>query len=505
VTAYLSGGPASAGNRRAGVPPTTPELQQMLDLLFPGTSGVINHSVPPSTHAPAHSFLGLPLRGATRLLLPCGPGTTTAATAASFRQRNEGQHKLAARAARALAAVGLRTGAVQRLLSPPRIDVSLPTDKTVGERRQDSLIAYLSDVLGREVVVGGTVKPRDVHQTQTLHALSPRGEIIGFVKVSWNPLTSALLRNEARALQDWKHVPGQQVRPPAVLHHGVWQGHDVVVTGPLPVPGRNTSSRALPPAVGVTLEIANMGPRLRGPLTESAYWTRSLERITAVREEANRRTPLDPTVDGLLDDLVEYFAAQDDVPLLWGAWHGDWLPWNFVRQPETGELLVWDWEYSTDCVPLGFDLFHFYYGMRFFARGLDAATALRQAANSVEPLLGVLGVPREAYPLLTTLYGFEMLLRRLEISVQNGGVDDDRVFPSMPAALRHDLDESEWARLRPSGGAVSVGNAESNGHRVGARYTSAQIPQPDDADHDSGNGDHSGFLSRTHARGEMPD
>ena len=463
MTAYLSGGPASAGNRRAGVPPTTPELQQMLDLLFPGTGGVINHSVPPATHAPAHSFLGLPLHGATRLLLPCGPGTTAAATAASFRQRNEGQHKLAARAARALAAVGLRTGAVQRLLSPPRIDVSLPTARAAGEQQQDSLIAYLSDVLGREVVVGGTVKPRDVHQTQTLHALTPRGEVIGFVKVSWNPLTSALLRNEARALQDWKHVPGQQVRPPAVLHHGVWQGHDVVVTGPLPVPGRNTSSRALPPAVGVTLEIANMGPRLRGPLTESAYWTRSLERIAAVREEARRRTPLDPTVDALLDDLVEYFAAQDDVPLLWGAWHGDWLPWNFVRQPETGELLVWDWEYSTDCVPLGFDLFHFYYGMRFFARGLDAATALRQAANSVEPLLGVLGVPREAYPLLTTLYGFEMLLRRLEISVQNGGVDDDRVFPSMPAALRHDLDESEWARLRPSGG-TGAPQARTNGH-----------------------------------------
>jgi hypothetical protein len=494
VTAYLSGGPASAGNRRAGAPPTTPELQQMLDLLFPGTGGVINASAPPATHQPAHAFLGLPLRGATRLLLPCGPGTTAAATSASFRQRNEGQHKLAARAARALAAVGLRTGAVQRLLTPPRIDIALPA---VGDRRRDSLVAYLSDVLGRDVVVGGTVKPRDVHQTQTLHALSPRGDIIGFVKVSWNPLTSALLRNEARALQDWKHVPGQQVRPPAVLHHGVWQGHDVVVTGPLPVPGRNTSSRALPPAVGVTLEIANLGPRLRGPLTESAYWTRSLERIAAVRDEGRRGTPLDPTVDALLDDLMEYFAAQDDVPLLWGAWHGDWLPWNFVRQPETGELLVWDWEYSTDCVPLGFDLYHFYYGMRFFARGLDAATALRQAASSVEPLLGVLGLPRAAYPLLTTLYGFEMLLRRLEISVQNGGVDDGRVFPSLPASLRHDLDESEWSSTRPGAGA--------NGQPVGARYTSAQIPQPDGADHDSGNGDHSGFLSRTHARGEMPD
>jgi hypothetical protein len=97
------------------------------------------------------------------------------------------------------------------------------------------------------------------------------------------------------------------------------------------------------------------------------------------------------------------------------------------------------------------------------------------------------------------LYGFEMLLRRLEISVQNGGVDDSRVFPSLPAALRHDLDESEWSSARPQGGTTA------NGHPVGARYTSAQIPQPDGADHDSGNGDHSGFLSRTHARGEMPD
>jgi hypothetical protein len=100
---------------------------------------------------------------------------------------------------------------------------------------------------------------------------------------------------------------------------------------------------------------------------------------------------------------------------------------------------------------------------------------------------------------MTTLYGFEMLLRRLEISVQNGGVDDDRVFPSLPAALRHALDESDWSQIHSQNG------AGTNGLRVGARYTSAQIPQPDDADHDSGNGDHSGFLSRTHARGEMPD
>jgi hypothetical protein len=502
VTAYISGGPSSAGNRRASVPPKTPELQQMLHLLFPGTNGVINDCAPPSTHATAYSFLRLPLRGATRLLLPCGPGATAAATAASFRQRNEGQHKFAARTARVLAAIGLRTGAVQRLLSPPRIDISLPTGKAPGEHSQDSLIAYLSHVLRREVVVGGQVKLRDVHQTQTLHALSPSGDIIGFVKVSWNPMTEELLRNEVRALRDWKHVPGQQVRPPAVLHHGIWQGNDVVVTGPLPVPGRSTSSRVLPPAVGVTLEIANMGPRLRGPLTESAYWTRSLERIVAIREEGRRGTPLDPTVDALIDDLVEYFSTQDDLPLLWGAWHGDWLPWNFVRQPETGELLVWDWEYSTDCVPLGFDLYHFYYGMRFFARGLDAATALRQAAISVEPLLGVLGIPRESYALLSSLYNFEMLLRRLEISVHNGGVDDDRVFPSLPATLRHDLDESPWSQIRPQS---SAGDTGANGQHVGARYTSAQIPQPDGAVHDSGNGDHSGFLSRTHARGEMPD
>ena len=493
MTAFLSGGPSSAGDRSGGTPPATPELRQMLDLLFPGTDGTVHRGDPPSSHLPAHAFLGLPLKGSTRLLLPCGPGTTDAATAASFRQRNEGQHGPAARAARAAAALGLRAGAVQRLLRPPRIDVALPAG---GQPGSDSLVAHLSEVLGRETVVGGTVKHRDVHQTQTLHALSPTGEVMGFVKVSWNPLTAALLRNEARALQEWTHVPGQQVRPPSVLHHGVWHGHDIVVTAPLPVPRRNTSSRSLPPGVGVTLEVANSGPRLRGPLTESAYWKRTLERIDAVRHEARRGMPIDPGVDALLDDLVDHLGTRDDVPLLWGAWHGDWLPWNFVRQPATGELLVWDWEYSTDCAPLGFDLYHFYYGMRFFARGEDAASALRQAARSAEPLLTVLGVDRRAFPLLTTLYGVEMLLRRLEICVHQGGVDDGRVFPGLPAALRHDLDESEWSPGAARRPAV---------HTLGVRYTSPQIPQPDPAGHDTGNGDHAGFLSRTHARGEMPD
>ena len=40
-----------------------------------------------------------------------------------------------------------------------------------------------------------------------------------------------------------------------------------------------------------------------------------------------------------------------------GAWHGDWAPWNMAAHD--GRVMLWDWERFETDVPVGFDALHF--------------------------------------------------------------------------------------------------------------------------------------------------
>jgi hypothetical protein len=433
MTAHLTRGLAPVSLRQPSAPELSPALAQLLDLMFPGVHEISTRPAP-AGYRLAHSFVTLPLSSSPRLLLPSGRGRSLV-TATSFRQRNEGQHGIGSRVTRAAAALGLRSGLVQRSVGLPSLDVWLPEN---GER--DSLVEHLSAVLNQPLFVGASVRPRDVHQTQVLHALSAAGTVVGFVKISWNPMTDQLLTGEATALQSWKHSDNRLVRPPKVLYFGEWCGRKILVTEPLQTPARNTSSRIAPPELGTALDVAASGPQLRAPLVETVYWARTRRRVEAVCASS---LPEFAALKPLLSRLVTHFESDwNHVAIDVAGWHGDWLPWNFVRA-ENGQLLVWDWEYATDCAPLGFDLLHFFYGTAFYARGDGGAEALHEAAASAGPLLNRLDIPHEVRPLVVALYNLEILLRRLEIVLGGGGVDDPRVFPSIPRLLEKHLDRYE--------------------------------------------------------------
>ena len=60
--------------------------------------------------------------------------------------------------------------------------------------------------------------------------------------------------------------------------------------------------------------------------------------------------------------LLDPAAALESRParrrLAFGAWHGDWTPWNMAST--AGGLLVWDWERFATGVPVGFDALHYW-------------------------------------------------------------------------------------------------------------------------------------------------
>ena len=91
----------------------------------------------------------------------------------------------------------------------------------------------------------------------------------------------------------------------------------------------------------------------------------------------------------LLEAADQIVASTGRVDLTFGAWHGDWAPWNMASLDDT--LLVWDWERFTPGVPLGFDALH-HDLQRRIAGGTDPRTAVSETLAAAGRLLLPFGV-----------------------------------------------------------------------------------------------------------------
>jgi hypothetical protein len=139
------------------------------------------------------------------------------------------------------------------------------------------------------------------------------------------------------------------------------------------------------------------------------------------------------------------------VPLKFGAWHGDLVPWNLGRCGT--RLYAWDWEGSTPDVPLGFDAVHFYYSVAFIAREHPLAEATAIAAGSADGALKALGVPDQARRLVATLHLVEQAIRHEEARRSTGEVDG-RFYPAVTQVLERAFTSHRLAGSQPTGSAA---------------------------------------------------
>ena len=97
--------------------------------------------------------------------------------------------------------------------------------------------------------------------------------------------------------------------------------------------------------------------------------------------------------------------------LTFGAWHGDWAPWNM--RPLADRLLVWDWERFTIGVPVGFDALHYDLQQRISTQS-DGADAVRQTlAAAPGPARAVRGHQPAAVRVTALLYLVDLAARYL--------------------------------------------------------------------------------------------
>jgi hypothetical protein len=83
------------------------------------------------------------------------------------------------------------------------------------------------------------------------------------------------------------------------------------------------------------------------PLASTAFWRRFGD---LPLEDTRQRERLAEVVERI-------GAAYGADELEFGAWHGDWAPWNMAWH--RGRVQLWDWERYDPDVPAGLDFVHY--------------------------------------------------------------------------------------------------------------------------------------------------
>lgn len=331
----------------------------------------------------------LAVRGPSgRFLVPAeSPGTAARSLLAYNRLR-----PLKVRTARAAIGWALRFGAGPLLSEPRRI--------TAGPG-SPVLLDHLATVLDESrLVFAATEQGGSGFLTPVLQLFAPDGRSAGFAKIGWDPVTAAMIRTEADALERAARAGSSQFRVPPVRWAGEWEGLELLVTAPMPLRARRLRESELPP-VEPLLDVATIdGPLERRRVTESQYWADAVA-CGAVEAERGRH---------VLGDLLATIAtSHGDVELAFGRWHGDWVEWNLAEAD--GQLWAWDWAYSAPGVPLGFDLLQFFHLRHRILRGEAPPQALEHAAADAKPGLTHLGIPIDEQRAVTALHHAEVLMR----------------------------------------------------------------------------------------------
>jgi hypothetical protein len=297
-----------------------------------------------------------------------------------------------ARLKRDAVVAAVRTGASSVLLRD-RIRVTGP--------KSESIDGHLTEALGRELAVSLHIGPARANRKPVLQLISPDGETFGFGKLGTGPLTRQLVRAETAALTELGRHGLTGLTVPRVLHAGQWRGLQVLIQSALPVwlPRAPLTDRRL---ITAMLDIAGCRGYTHAALDESAYWHDMRARLAAVGDR--------PEGVGLASAAELLVKHAGEIAFRFGAWHGDWAPWNMANI--AGTLLVWDWERFATGVPLGFDAVHHELQKRIQSTG-DAKAAVEATVHRAGELLEPFGVPAEGREVTALLYLVDLAVRYL--------------------------------------------------------------------------------------------
>jgi hypothetical protein len=295
-----------------------------------------------------------------------------------------------------VAAIAARVGALR--LMPSQVLVHNSTGCPDAD-----LLGYLREVFGHDLHIAVYTGSPRANRKPVLQILGPGGQTIAFAKVGTNRLTRELVDHEAVALAFLTARPMKTVMTPRVLHHGLWQGHEVLVQEAL---GHSGSRGAMTTSLleQAMVEVAGLDGVDVRRATDGRYWQRLSDKLSSLQSDA-QGTQLRSAFDAL-----QPLAASTEMSF--GTWHGDWTPWNMLCRGD--RIQVWDWERFETGVPIGYDALHFALH-RAVARDPDHPRyAATQLMDESAALLAPFGTSVQAARLVATLYLLDLGARYLK-------------------------------------------------------------------------------------------
>jgi hypothetical protein len=232
--------------------------------------------------------------------------------------------------------------------------------------------------------------------------LDGRGSTVAFAKVGISAFTRSLVRREAETLSSLAGRDWHRLVLPSVVHHGSWQGHEVLVQQALRPRSRPTNASVL--LSEAMVELARSSGTHNAALATSSYWHGLMSRL--------RELPAGERQAELLVTAHEVERRWGSLVLDFGAWHGDWAPWNMGYAGQ--RVLVWDWEGFALGVPLGLDAIHHHVQSSVVVEGLAPESAVESASEACPGLLAHFGVSAETSQVVVLLYVLELATTYLE-------------------------------------------------------------------------------------------
>ena len=343
-------------------------------------------------------FAVVPTVERARFLLPLGSSRVAAAAVLAYNALRPPK----VRASRAATGVIARLGLLEAY-GMPVLTVHPPAGVAATEVLLTAHLAALLERPKLHAAIG--VRPPDPHHKPTLQLFDERGVPVGYAKVGWNDATRAMVRTEARALQELPAPSGGFPRVPRLLLATEWQDRQVAIIEPMP-PGVRRLARADEPRLSAMRAVAASTGITVQEVRASSYLARLRDRAQGA----------DPRISVAIDAVA---ARDGSVRVEFGRWHGDWVPWNLAQHRD--ELFAWDWENTADDVPVGFDLAHQAFQTALSLRGLPAAGSAQAMTAALDRYGAELGLDDDRRRFVADAYLIELWLRTREIADGGAG------------------------------------------------------------------------------------
>jgi len=235
---------------------------------------------------------------------------------------------------------------------------------------------HLSEVLGERVTVSVGIGTDRANRKPVLQVFDRRGRPLAHVKVGDTDVAAGHVRGEAQALRQVSEVAWDRVVVPQVLHHGRWNGNEVLVISSLPASPLQFGRRRRFPSRAAD-EVARSCAGSSMPLASIPAWERWIATTQGISDGERS--------DRLGSAIERVEERWGDAEVRTGAWHGDFTPWNMAWH--SGRLSIWDWERYETGVPAGLDAVHYAVNVAVSESGFKDA-AVRAGIDEAARMLG---------------------------------------------------------------------------------------------------------------------